>query len=143
MKAPQFPAQTPVVLNLEIEEALRAALRRGAAVSVDDLTEIQTLIWDTPPDTNAVQILLHDLATDLEYAGADLGAQSQYTSRLGAERAANLLTEALEAIEEAVRLSEAIGPAYDTMQANPDRGIPAENVFASIRAHHADRSKKT
>lgn len=30
----------------------------------------------------------------------------------------------------------------DSMQSNPGRAIPAEQVFATIRARHADRVKK-
>jgi hypothetical protein len=30
----------------------------------------------------------------------------------------------------------------DAMQSQPDRAIPAEQVFATIRARHADRLKK-
>jgi antitoxin ParD1/3/4 len=39
-------------------------------------------------------------------------------------------------------LREDVAPAYDAMQADPDRGVPAKDVFASIRARHADRLKK-
>ena len=122
---------------------MRASLRRGAAVSADDLKAIQTLIWDTLPDTNAIQILLYDLAVDLEYARADLGAKSEYTSRFGAKKALELIAEALQAIAEIVRLNEAVGPVHDAMQADPGRGIPAQEVFDSIRTRHADRLKKT
>jgi len=108
MKAPLPLAPTPLVLDQGIEEALRAALRRGATVSPDDLKTIQTLIWDTPPDTNAIQELLYELAVDLEYARADLGAKSEYTSRFG-EQALDLITEALEAIAPTVRLGDKIG----------------------------------
>jgi hypothetical protein len=143
MKAPLTLAPTPLVLDPEVDEALRAALRRGAAVSSDDLNAIQTLIWDTPPATNAIQDLLYELAYDLEYARADLGAKSQYTSRFGAEKALGLIAEALEAIANIVRLHEEVGPVHDAMQADPGRGIPAKEVFDSIRTRHADRLKKT
>jgi antitoxin ParD1/3/4 len=39
-------------------------------------------------------------------------------------------------------LREDVAPVFDAMQADPGRGIPAKDVFASIRAHHADRLKK-
>ena len=107
MKAPLPPAPTPLILDPSVEEALRAALRRGAAVSADDLNAIQNLIWDTPPDTNAIQELLYDLAVDLEYARADLGAKSDYTSRFGAEKAMEIIAEALEAIGKIAQPSEA------------------------------------
>jgi len=38
-------------------------------------------------------------------------------------------------------LLEEIGPAYDEMQAHPDRGIPIDEVFAGSRQHHEDRMK--
>jgi antitoxin ParD1/3/4 len=31
---------------------------------------------------------------------------------------------------------------YDAMQSDPGRAVPAEQVFATIRARHADRVKK-
>jgi antitoxin ParD1/3/4 len=40
-------------------------------------------------------------------------------------------------------LKEEVVPVYDAMQADPGRGIPAEQVMASMRAHHADRLKKS
>ena len=33
-------------------------------------------------------------------------------------------------------LREDVAPVYDAMKADPKRGIPAEKVFATIRAHH-------
>jgi antitoxin ParD1/3/4 len=36
-------------------------------------------------------------------------------------------------------LKEEVIPAYDAMQANPGRGIPADEVLAALRAHHAVR----
>lgn len=39
-------------------------------------------------------------------------------------------------------LREDVAPVYDAMQAEPGRSIPAAEVFASIRARHADRLKK-
>ncbi|EKF58024.1 CopG/Arc/MetJ family addiction module antidote protein [Agrobacterium albertimagni AOL15] len=38
-------------------------------------------------------------------------------------------------------LREDVAPVYDAMQENPDRGIPAETVFARLRAHHETRVK--
>ena len=40
-----------------------------------------------------------------------------------------------------VWLREEVAEVFDTMQADPDRGIPAETVFAEIRAHHAAHLK--
>jgi len=34
-------------------------------------------------------------------------------------------------------LREEVAVAYDVMKAEPERGIPAEGVFAELRAHHA------
>jgi antitoxin ParD1/3/4 len=39
-------------------------------------------------------------------------------------------------------LREQVIPVYDAMQADPARGIPAEQVMAALRARHADRLKK-
>jgi antitoxin ParD1/3/4 len=38
-------------------------------------------------------------------------------------------------------LRDEVAPVYDAMKADPSRGIPAEEVFAQIRAHHAERLK--
>ena len=40
-------------------------------------------------------------------------------------------------------LLEQVAPAYDAMHADPSRAIPAEQVFASLRVHHAERMKRT
>jgi antitoxin ParD1/3/4 len=40
-------------------------------------------------------------------------------------------------------LREEVVPAYDAYQADPGRGIPAEEVFAEIRRHHAARVRKS
>ncbi|MGO9004931.1 MAG: type II toxin-antitoxin system ParD family antitoxin [Beijerinckiaceae bacterium] len=39
-------------------------------------------------------------------------------------------------------LRDEVIPVYDAMQADPQRGIPADQVVAALRAHHADRLKK-
>jgi antitoxin ParD1/3/4 len=39
-------------------------------------------------------------------------------------------------------LKEEVIPVYDAMQADPSRGIPADQVKAAMRAHHTDRVKK-
>jgi antitoxin ParD1/3/4 len=48
---------------------------------------------------------------------------------------------ALKERDEAVErwLCDEVAPTYDAMAARPDRGIPAETVFAEIRARHAER----
>jgi antitoxin ParD1/3/4 len=38
-------------------------------------------------------------------------------------------------------LKSEVGPVYDAMKANPKRGIPAEKVFADLRARHSARSR--
>lgn len=38
-------------------------------------------------------------------------------------------------------LRDEVAPVYDAMKADPSRGIPAEDVFAQVRARHADRLK--
>jgi antitoxin ParD1/3/4 len=39
-------------------------------------------------------------------------------------------------------LSEEVVPVYDAMQADPGRGLSAEQVTAALAAHHAARVKK-
>ncbi len=39
-------------------------------------------------------------------------------------------------------LSEDVAPVYDAMQAEPSRGIAAEDVAAAVRARHARRMKR-
>ena len=39
-------------------------------------------------------------------------------------------------------LRDEVIPVHDAMQADPGRGIPADQVKAALRAHHADRLKK-
>ena len=39
-------------------------------------------------------------------------------------------------------LREQVVDVYDSMQANPGRALPADQVFATIRARHADRLSK-
>jgi antitoxin ParD1/3/4 len=38
-------------------------------------------------------------------------------------------------------LRDEVVPVYDAMQADPKRGVPADKVMATIRAHHAARLK--
>ena len=38
-------------------------------------------------------------------------------------------------------LKEEVVPVYDAMKDDPGRGIPAEKVFAAIRAHHDKRTR--
>jgi antitoxin ParD1/3/4 len=39
-------------------------------------------------------------------------------------------------------LREEVLSAYDAMQVNPGRAIPADQVFAAVRARHADRQRR-
>jgi antitoxin ParD1/3/4 len=50
------------------------------------------------------------------------------------------LQERDAAVEKWLR-EEVIG-VYDAMQSDPGRALPADQVFATIRARHADRLKK-
>jgi antitoxin ParD1/3/4 len=38
-------------------------------------------------------------------------------------------------------LRSEVAPVYDAMKADPERGIPAQVVFAELRARHAARRK--
>ena len=38
-------------------------------------------------------------------------------------------------------LRSEVAPVYDAMTADPTRGIPADTVFAELRARHADKPK--
>ena len=39
-------------------------------------------------------------------------------------------------------LKEKVVPVYDAMLADPSRGIPADEVMAAMRVHHAEHLKK-
>lgn len=39
-------------------------------------------------------------------------------------------------------LREEVAPVYDAMQADPSRGLSADQVAAALRAHHAERLAK-
>lgn len=52
----------------------------------------------------------------------------------------NALKEREGAIERWLR--EEVAPVYDAMQADPGRGIPAEEVESRLRARHAEHRKK-
>ena len=39
-------------------------------------------------------------------------------------------------------LHEAVAPVYDAMQADPGRGLSADQVTAALAAHHAARVKR-
>lgn len=61
--------------------------------------------------------------------------------------ASEVIRAALRALEErdhAVErwLREEVASTYDRMKANPKRRIPANTVFANVRAHHARRLKE-
>jgi antitoxin ParD1/3/4 len=50
---------------------------------------------------------------------------------------------ALKERDEAVErwLVEEVAPTYDAMMADPDRGIPADEVWAAVEARHAERTE--
>lgn len=50
------------------------------------------------------------------------------------------LKERNEAVERWLR--EEVAPAYDAMQADPDRALTTKAVFADIRAKHAAKMKE-
>ena len=49
------------------------------------------------------------------------------------------LKERDAAMEQWLKLE--VAPVYDAMKADPKRGLPANKVFAAIRAHHAAKAK--
>ena len=64
----------------------------------------------------------------------------RYTSASEVVRAGiRALQERDAAVERWLR--EDVAPVYDAMKADPSRGVPAEQVFASVRARHAQRLK--
>lgn len=70
----------------------------------------------------------------------DLVASGGYASASEVVRAG---VRALQERDQAVErwLMEEVAPVYDAMEADPSRAVPAEEVFASIRARHAARMK--
>lgn len=80
-------------------------------------------------------------AAEAEYVDA-LVSSGAYSS------ASEVVSEALHALEARDsamdrRLREEVAPVYDAYQADPGRGLAAEEVFASLRAHHAARTQKS
>lgn len=76
--------------------------------------------------------------------------QSSYVDQLVASgsyaSASEVVRAGLRALQErdaAVErwLREDVATTHDAMQADPSRGIPAQDVFDQIRARHADRLK--
>lgn len=76
--------------------------------------------------------------------------QSDYIDRLvksGTYASANdVISASLSALQtqqESLErwLREDVAPVYDAIKENPDRAIPAETVFARLRAHHETRMK--
>jgi antitoxin ParD1/3/4 len=76
--------------------------------------------------------------------------QSDYIDSLVASGAYASASEVVRAGLRALRerdaaverwLREEVAPVYDAMEADPTRGIPAEQVLASLHKHHAERLK--
>jgi antitoxin ParD1/3/4 len=76
--------------------------------------------------------------------------QSDYIDSLVASGAYASASEVVRAGLRALRerdaaverwLREEVAPVYDAMEADPTRGIPAEQVLASLRKHHDERLK--
>jgi antitoxin ParD1/3/4 len=76
--------------------------------------------------------------------------QSEYIDSLVASGAYASASEVIRAGLRALRerddaverwLREEVAPVYDAMEADPSRGIPADQVLASLRKRHADRMK--
>lgn len=40
-------------------------------------------------------------------------------------------------------LNEEVAPVYDAMKQDPSQGVSAEDAFARVRAHHANKLKAT
>ena len=59
-----------------------------------------------------------------------------------------VISAALQALDERDAtveqwIREEVAPVYDAYHADPSRGIPAEEVFNNLRAHHAARTQKS
>lgn len=74
-----------------------------------------------------------DYVDDLVASGAFASASEVVRAGLRA------LQERDAAVERWLR--EDVATAYDAIRADPSRGVPAADVFAAIRARHADRLK--
>jgi antitoxin ParD1/3/4 len=93
-----------------------------------------------------------DMAEELEKRTISLpGKQASYIDSLvasgGYASASEVVRAGLRALQERdamieLWLREKVVPAYDAVTARPETSIPADKVFANIRAHHARQTKK-
>jgi antitoxin ParD1/3/4 len=92
------------------------------------------------------------LATSQKRTFSLPAAQSKYIDKLvksgGYASGSEVVRAGLRALKERDAameqwLREEVVPVYDAYQADPSRGIPAEEVFAEIRRHHAARVRKS
>jgi antitoxin ParD1/3/4 len=76
-------------------------------------------------------------------------AQIDSLVKSGAYASANeVISAALQALDERDAtterwIREEVAPVYDAYHADPSRGIPAEEVFNNLRAHHASRTQRS
>jgi antitoxin ParD1/3/4 len=79
-------------------------------------------------------------ATQASYIDAQVAAGTYASASEVVRAGLRALQERDAAVERWLR--EAVVPTYDAMQADPGRGLSADQVTAALAAHHAGRLKK-